>query len=100
MVEELGDVYAGSIGQRLYLTGANFWSLNASVNRDIRINERVKFSLQGEFLNVLNHPEFDLPNLSTTANTFGQVTSVMNPVQVAGVNSYLRTIQLRGYLRW
>lgn len=91
---------AGTLGQRFYITGPVFWSFNASVNKDVRINERFRFTLQGEFLNVLNHPEFDLPNLSTTANTFGQVTSVMNAVQAGGVNSYLRTIQLRGYLRW
>jgi hypothetical protein len=48
-------------------------------------------TLQGEFLNVLNHPEFDLPNINPTSTTFGQVTSSMvGP----------RNIQLRGYLRW
>ncbi len=82
---------AGSIGQRIYMTGAWFWSLNASVNKDIRLSERFRFTLQAEFLNVLNHPEFDLPTLNPTSTTFGQVTSSM----VAP-----RNIQLRAYLRW
>src|SRR5581483_8575537 len=29
---------AGAIGQRIFLTGAWFWSLNSSVNKDIRVN--------------------------------------------------------------
>jgi len=81
----------GTFGQRFYLTGAWYWSFDTSLNKDIRINDRVRMTLQGEFLNVLNHPEFDLPSLSPTSSTFGQVTSSMiSP----------RNIQLRGYLRW
>jgi hypothetical protein len=81
----------GTLGQRFYISGAWFWSFNSSVNKDVRINERLRFTLQGEFLNVLNHPEFDLPNLSPTSTTFGQVTSSMiSP----------RNVQLRAYLRW
>jgi hypothetical protein len=81
----------GTLGQRFYISGAWFWSFNSSVNKDVRINERLRLTLQGEFLNVLNHPEFDLPNLSPTSTTFGQVTSSMiSP----------RNVQLRAYLRW
>jgi len=59
----------------------------------VRINDHVRLTLQGEFINVLNHPEFDLPNFSPTSTTFGQVTSVM-----AGNGP--RNIELRGYIRW
>jgi hypothetical protein len=83
----------GTFGERFYLTGAWFWSFDASVNKDIRIKERLRMTLQAEFLNILNHPEFDLPSLNPTSSTFGQVSSVM------GGNSP-RNIQLRGYLRW
>ncbi|SPF33540.1 conserved exported hypothetical protein [Candidatus Sulfopaludibacter sp. SbA4] len=83
----------GTLGQRFYITGAWFWSLNASLNKDVRINDHVRLTLQGEFINVLNHPEFDLPNFSPTSTTFGQVTSVM-----AGNGP--RNIELRGYIRW
>jgi hypothetical protein len=82
---------AGTLGERFYIAGAWNWTFNASVNKDVRINERVRITLQGEFLNLLNHPEFDLPNLSPTSSTFGQVTSSMvGP----------RNIQLRGYVRF
>jgi hypothetical protein len=84
---------AGTLGQRFYLSGPWFWSFNTSVNKDVRINERFRFTLQAECLNILNHPEFDLPNLSPTGNTFGQVTSVMS-------GNAPRAVQLRGYLRW
>jgi hypothetical protein len=81
----------GMLGQKFYITGAWFWSLNGSINKDVRINDRMRLTLQGEFLNVLNHPEFDLPSFSPTSTTFGQVTSSMiSP----------RNIELRGYIRW
>jgi hypothetical protein len=48
-------------------------------------------TLQAEVLNVLNHPELGLPNISPTSTTFGEVTSSM----IAP-----RNIQLRGSLRW
>jgi hypothetical protein len=83
----------GTFGQRFYLAGPWFWSFDASLNKDIRIREHLRLSLQGEFLNVLNHPEFDLPNLSPTSSTFGQVSSVMS-------GNSPRNIQLRGYVRW
>jgi hypothetical protein len=83
----------GTFGQRFYLAGPWFWSFDASLNKDIRIKEHLRLSLQGEFLNVLNHPEFDLPNLSPTSSTFGQVSSVMS-------GNSPRNIQLRGYVRW
>jgi len=83
----------GTFGQRLYLAGPWFWSFDTSVNKQVRIQERLQFVLQGEFLNVLNHPEFDLPNLSPTSATFGQVSSVMS-------GNSPRNIQLRAYLRW
>jgi Carboxypeptidase regulatory-like domain len=81
----------GTLGQRFYITGAWYWSLNGSVSKDVRLNERMRLTLQGEFINLLNHAEFDLPNFSPTSTTFGQVTSSMiGP----------RNIELRGYIRW
>lgn len=82
---------AGTIGQNFYLAGPWYWTVNTSLKKDVRVNERLHVTLQGEFLNVLNHPEFGTPTLTPTSTTFGQVTSSMvSP----------RNIQLRGYLRW
>ncbi len=82
---------AGTLGERFYVTGPWNWTLNASLRKDVPINERLHFTLQAEFLNVLNHPEFGLPNMSPTSTAFGEVTSSM----IAP-----RNIQLRGSLRW
>jgi hypothetical protein len=82
---------AGTLGDRFYIRGVWNWTLDSSLKKDVRINERFRLTLQGEFLNLLNHPEFDLPSLNPTSTTFGQVTSsLVGP----------RNIQLRGYLRW
>ena len=82
---------AGTLGDRFYITGPWYWTLDTSLKKDVPIKERVHLTLQGEFLNVLNHPEFGMPTLTPTSTTFGQVTSsLVGP----------RNIQLRGYLRW
>ena len=48
----------GALGDRFYITRPRFWTLNTSLKKDVRIRERLLLTLQGEFLNVLNHPEF------------------------------------------
>ena len=38
----------------------------------VPISERIKFSLQAEFLNVFNHPNWGTPNSYIQSSTFGQ----------------------------
>jgi len=84
---------AGTPGQYsafVYLRTTNSYQLDMSLNKDIRINERWRVTLRAVALNFLNHPFFALGNTSSTATTFGQVTSA----------SGNRTIQLRGSIEW
>jgi hypothetical protein len=62
-----------------------------SVNKDVRITERVRFTLQAEALNFLNHPVFGFGSLGINSTSFGQLSSSrVGP----------RNIQIRAYLRW
>lgn len=81
----------GVFGQFLYIYGPWYFSLDSSLNKDIRITERLRFSIQAEFLNLLNHPEFDIGTVNINSTGFGQVSSSMTGA---------RNIQLRAYLRW
>ncbi|MBI3694568.1 MAG: carboxypeptidase regulatory-like domain-containing protein [Acidobacteria bacterium] len=53
--------------------GVKTWDLAMSRNQRIRENIRLQF--RAEFFNAFNTPQFDSPNGSVTATTFGQITS-------------------------
>lgn len=53
--------------------GANEFNLSAMKNT--RIGERVTAQVRAEFLNALNHPNFDNPSTSVTSSAFGRVTA-------------------------
>lgn len=50
---------AGTIIPRVYLYGPHFWNDDLAISKAIAIRENLRFSLQGEFLNVFNHPNFN-----------------------------------------
>jgi hypothetical protein len=65
------------------LNGPNYFDLDLSVTKRIRITERVRFEIKGTAINILNHPNFGFPVTSTGAQTnvinfdstsFGRVT--------------------------
>ena len=81
----------GQFGQFIYIYGPNYISTDMSVNKDVRITERVRFTLQAEAMNFLNHPVFGFGSLSINSTSFGQLSSSrVSP----------RNIQIRAYLRW
>jgi hypothetical protein len=81
----------GQFGQIIYIYGPNYISTDMSINKDIPITERVRFTLQAEALNFLNHPVFGFGSLSINSTSFGQLSSSrVSP----------RNIQIRAYLRW
>ena len=53
--------------------GVNMFDL--SVIKNTRIKERMTAQFRAEFLNAMNHPNFNNPNTSVTSSAFGQVTS-------------------------
>ena len=78
--------YAGFI----YLRNNNLYTLDMSINKEVRINERWRFNMRAVALNFLNHPFFDVGNSSPTSTLFGQITNA----------SGTRTVQLRASLDW
>lgn len=53
--------------------GVNEWNL--SVMKNTKIKERFTAQFRAEFLNALNHPNFNNPSTSVTSTAFGRVTS-------------------------
>ena len=80
----------GQYGQFVYLHNNTAFQFDMSLNKIVRIKERLQLNFQAEALNFLNHPFFPLGVTSPTATNFGQVTSATGT----------RTVQLRGSLQW
>ena len=82
------------MGTRPYIYGPHWFNDDLSITKDVPITERVRFSLQGQFINLTNHPTFAILNggqsnpqsFSVQSLSFGQVTS--GP-------TYYRQIELR-----
>ena len=58
--------------------GPHWFNADLSVNKTVPIRESVHLTLQGEFLNVFNHPTFSFANttpLNIQSTAFGQLTS-------------------------
>lgn len=54
----------------------NLWDI--SIMKKIRIYERLQFELRGEFLNAMNHVQFNDPETNPTSANFGRITSQAN----------------------
>jgi hypothetical protein len=73
----------GVLGSRAYVYGPHWFNADVSVNKSIPITERLRLTLQTEFLNLTNHPTFSIlnggqngpQNFNVQALNFGQVTS-------------------------
>ena len=79
-----------SIADFVYLRNNNLYTSDMSINKEVRITERLRLTLRLVALNFLNHPFFDIGNSSPTSTTFGQITTA----------SGTRTMQFRASIDW
>jgi hypothetical protein len=75
----------GDLG-RNSLRGPDFVWSDLYVTRHFRLNERLTLRIDGQFFNVLNHPNFALPSVvagipgqAATQTGFGSITSTTSP---------------------
>jgi hypothetical protein len=73
---------------RSVLRGAPVFTTDMTLEKSFRVTERVKFDMRGEFYNLLNYANFNLPGLTYGAADFGVVSSARPP----------RTVQLAAKL--
>lgn len=64
---------------RNFLRGPRQLNFDAVVSRAFRWTEKVTFSLRGEGFNLLNTPQFGLPNATIGVAQAGVITTVQNP---------------------
>jgi hypothetical protein len=72
------EVRFGNTGRNM-LRGPGFFNLDASVFRDFKITEQVKFQIRAECFGVTNTPHLGHPGTDpSNENTFGVITSTLN----------------------
>jgi hypothetical protein len=64
----------GVWGYRPIIYGPHWYNDDLSINKTVPIREGVRFVVQTEFLNVTNHPTFNLGTLSVRSTSFAQQT--------------------------
>lgn len=87
----------GTIGSIVYLHGPHAYYQDLSVSKSIPIHEQFRFRLQGEFLNVWNHPVFG----STPGSFNSDIKSTgFGRGRVTNEGSFGRIIELRGNIEF
>jgi hypothetical protein len=61
------------------LRGPNFFDTDLNVTKNFKVGERLGLAIGANFFNILNHPNFDLPNNNVPSGNFGQITSTVSP---------------------
>ncbi|WP_446742634.1 carboxypeptidase regulatory-like domain-containing protein [Silvibacterium acidisoli] len=92
----------GTIGQIVYLYGPSGFYHDMSVSKSFPIRESVQFRVQGEFLNVWNHPVFgSIPGSFDPASNGGYYDSIQSTsFATANVTNTPRQIEIRANLEF
>jgi len=61
------------------LRGPGFMNLDLSIMRDFHFAERFRVQFRAESFNLMNHPNFGIPNSSIGNPAVGTITSIINP---------------------
>ncbi len=88
----------GQFGQYLYVYGPKFFSADMAIGKDVPIKEHVRFTVQAEFLNFLNHPVFSIGTTTNGTSTISISSTSFGQTSATQVGA--RNVQLRAYLRW
>lgn len=67
----------GTLGRNTF-RGPKFLQFDSALVRTFPVHESMNLMLRLEAFNVLNHPNFDLPDTTMTDSTFGDVTSTVS----------------------
>jgi len=75
---------AGQFGNahRDTIRGPNFYQFDASMIKAAKLTEAQQLEFRAEFFNLINHPNFKLPNRIFGTPDFGQVFSAYDPREI------------------
>jgi hypothetical protein len=85
----------GTFGFNPWLYGPHLWNDDMSLSKVVPIGEKVRFSLQAEFLNAFNHPNWGNSGNFINSSGFG-TTGIQNFTNVPSrINNGARVVELR-----
>jgi hypothetical protein len=79
--------------RRNAVTGPGFTDLDISGEKETKITEFLSFRLRADAFDIFNHPNFGQPSGSTTAGSFGQISSTRFATSDGGSS---RQLQISG----
>jgi carboxypeptidase family protein/TonB-dependent receptor-like protein len=68
----------GNAGRNI-LNGPSYQAINLSLMKNTALSERINLQFRAEAFNLLNHPNFNLPDNFLGSPTFGRITSARDP---------------------
>jgi hypothetical protein len=68
----------GNIARNTF-RGPSFFDTDLNLTKNFKVTERLGFALGANFFNLLNHPNFDIPNNNVPAGNFGVITNTVAP---------------------
>ncbi len=71
------NVTPGTLANFNYIYGPHWFNADLAVNKSVPIRESIHMLIQAQFLNVFNHPAFNMGGISATSLSFGQSTSLI-----------------------
>jgi hypothetical protein len=72
-------LWCNSIQGRGTVTGPAYQNVDFSIQKQFKITEAVTFKLLGNFFNLFNHTNFDLPTMNQGSSSFGKSTATFSP---------------------
>ncbi len=98
---DINNYTAWSPQSRNTFRGPHLFNLDTSIFRTVTLAERFKFAFGIQAFNVLNHPNFGLPNSAYGESSFGQITGMAGSPTSAygaglGYDTSPRTVQVTG----
>jgi len=81
-VFSLPALYSFGNASRNAVIGPNAREFDLSLQKDVAVRESVKLQFRGEAYNVLNHPNFNIPNRTAFTTNFGKISSALDSRQI------------------
>ncbi len=70
----------GDLGRNV-IYGPHYWDWDFSISKNTLLAERVNLQLRAEFFNIINHPNFALPNWFVSPGSPGLITQTPDQAQ-------------------
>jgi len=99
---EVGEPFTFGNAGRNILRGPGLGSCDFSVLRNFRLSESAKLQFRAEIFNIFNRANFDIPQRTVNAPSFGQIFNTVQPVAglASGGPGEPRELQLALWLIW